>query len=128
MRRSWAAASILTLGSALAGCATSGSHASGYGPVEYRASCGGSAQTQIEWKLAVTIPINEQALRSLAAANPLVREGFSVESWFSGPAGQIMLCRTQGAPKESCVGEWWAFREEIGGWVVFGHDGWFCVT
>ena len=94
-----------------------------------RASCGASQRTQVEWKLAESIPANAQVFRSLADANLLTKgESFPVQSWFSALTGQVMLCRTKGSPKESCFGEWWAFREDMGNWVLFEHDGWFCVT
>ena len=98
-----------------------------YAPFDYyRALCGDSEKPVVEWNLARNLPKDIATLReladvALAASGSSI--GYPVESWFSRPSGEVMLCRT-----DSCSGDWWAFRKQGETWVIFDSSAWVCVT
>ena len=111
----------LGLLAALASCATH--HAQ-----DYRALC--AQEDTRAWRLATKLPSEMTALRAMADANSVYRAhggDFAVESYFTLPTGEFMLCRSDRAPKDSCGGEWWQFEKRDSQWRMVRHDAWICV-
>lgn len=113
---------------ALAACAN---HRARFSEFEYRGVCGNPTQEAAGWAYVGRIPASAAALRSLADATPLTPEGndnYAVESWYTSRDSALMLCRTDQAPKDSCVTTWWSFRIEEGEWRIFDKGAFICVT
>ncbi len=113
---------------ALSGCA---SPRAGQGAYDYRGSCGSPGRNEKAWKLVGKIPRDVAELRLLADYYPPASgdlSGYSVESWFEMPSGDVMLCRTEGAPQGACITTWWAFCHEADTWRVVDKGALVCVT
>lgn len=93
---------------------------------DYRSSCGGDDDRS--WGLAYDLPDDLLDFRAAADLSSDTNRAFPVESWFSLPSGELMLCRTEFAPLHSCNGEWWQFRRDGGEIVVTEQSWWTCVT
>ena len=98
-------------------------------PDDYRGNCGWHDKR--DWQLAHKFSGNIEMLRSLADSNPNFAGGYNwmpVESWFSLPTGELMLCRTDREPYASCSGQWWQFEKHGSDFVIVEKSGWICVT
>ena len=96
---------------------------------DYRALCGWKDERP--WRLVRKKPndiVKMRELADLASREDMARRFFAVESWFSLPDGQIMLCRTETSPTNSCEGEWWQFSRKNGQIIVTDSSAWVCVT
>jgi hypothetical protein len=96
---------------------------------DYRAQCGWDDDRN--WELVQVLPETIEKYRALADENPNLKTDpreFSVESWFSLPSGELMLCRTDGSPNDSCVGEWWQFENTENEPSIIAQSAWICVT
>ena len=135
MREAERVALIGLLGCTLAACARDSpelrSFTAAYnGPNEYWGSCGAFSKHPSSWTVVSAPPPNTKLLRSLAdAAQSSGAKGgrYPIESWFNGQAGEVMWCRTETKPNESCTGEWWAFRKENDVWTVYDRNAWTCL-
>lgn len=96
---------------------------------DYRSSCGWGDNRP--WELVDSLPTDREGYYRLADEHPNLKtdpRGYSVESWFFLPTGELMLCRSDGPPKDSCVGEWWQFEGTGDGLRMSAQSAWVCVT
>ena len=94
----------------------------------YMGLCG---DTNPDWKYIQIVPTEISALEDLANTD-LAKKGFSlsyaVQSWFANSRSDLMLCRTDQSPSDSCSGNWWSFANINGSWKITKTGGWVCVS
>jgi hypothetical protein len=81
------------------------------------------------------VRIDEPALhagdmRALADAHPNFpgSNAYGRETWYGLPEGEVMLCRSDEAPRRSCSGQWWQFRLSGDQPEITAQDAWLCFT
>lgn len=97
---------------------------------DYRGECG--AGDLRPWVLAEPSPTDRSLILAAAEAHALEDEikayPYSVDSWFTLPSGEVMLCRSAGPLRDAPGGKWWQFEKGLGGWRVISNYCWGCVV
>jgi hypothetical protein len=96
---------------------------------ELRVYCG--AGDDRPWLQIDDPPSSSTTMRALADAHPTFpgSNPFGRETWYALPGGEIMLCRSDAAPRNSCAGpgQWWQFRLSGDSVTIAAQAGWYCI-